>query len=200
MKTLLAALLCALFNATALAQGKPDPDGLLTPMEPSLPQRQPAPEMAPVMHGVNGPRPWRVTEEIDPLTDQLTVHARRNADSALFLPFSQVVQPVLTIACWENRTQVYLSFEGRFLDRGQGQVTYRIDEQPARFATWNYDNSGTMIGHFSGRTAIPLAREISGAERLVVRFTPFSHSTWTVEFSLPESEEIIEQVRAACHW
>lgn len=143
---------------------------------------------------------WQIRETIDPITDQTTIHASVPANRVLHLDFGRTINPRLTIACWQNRTQIYATFREHFIGSGEATVMWRIDDQNAQTTTWRYDNAGNGIGHYSGRRAIPLVRQLNGAERFIIRFTPFSESTWTVEFNVTGSDDVISRVSEACHW
>ena len=145
-------------------------------------------------------RTWRIDEEQDPITGTQNLHFVKNSLEPVYRDFGRRHQPALVIACWQNRTQVYVDIPETYLGRDEVLVQVRLDDEPAETVRWRYATSGNALGYFSGSTAIPLARRLSAAHELTIRFTPFSENTWTIQFDLEESAQAVARVRGACNW
>lgn len=143
---------------------------------------------------------WRVEREPDPISGSENVFASSSSADELRLAFNQIVYPALHVACYNNNTQVYLTFSDKYLGSGRYPVTVRVGAEAAFSEMWQIASGGDAIGHFRGDQAIPFLRRIAGADSMAVRFTPFSENTWTVEFDLTNIDLAVEQVSAACHW
>lgn len=145
-------------------------------------------------------RRWTLSRDRDPITGTTNYHARVRSKDAIYMEFSRQIDPNLVLACYADNTQVYVNFPETYIGRDTLTVTYRLDGQPARTENWAIGSSGRNVGAFSGRRAIPLVRQLSEADQLVVRLTAFSQPQWTITFDLEGIESVVSDVREACGW
>lgn len=144
---------------------------------------------------------WYFTgSRLDPLTDTINIHAVNSSNGPINLEFGRQVLPMLTLGCYQDRTQVYVAFPEKHIAIDDIRVRWRLDGGAIQDEVWRVASDNSTVGHFSGRTAIPLARQLADADELVVSITPFSESNWTMVFDLTGIDSVVEQVRAACSW
>jgi len=144
---------------------------------------------------------WHFTgSRIDPLTDTINTHAINTSNGPIYLEFGQQVMPTLTVGCYQDRTQVYIAFPEKHIAIDDIRVRWRLDGGAVQNEVWRVASNNSSVGHFSGRTAIPLARQLADAEELVVSLTPFSESNWTMTFDLTGIDSVVAQIRSACSW
>lgn len=126
-------------------------------------------------------------------TRSLRTHANR---------YGQQRPLILTIVCRENKTNAHISFAEHFMSdiQGGGKVTYRVDAKPAKNRNFRESNDHSVLGLWGGGSSIPWLRELFGAEKLIVRATPFSESAVEGEFNISGLEEVINPLREACNW
>lgn len=80
---------------------------------------------------------WDFSVEIDPLTDQITLHAYRASNDRVGGAYGVWYRPDLTLACYENRTQFYIREPDAYLGSiGRPRVTYRINSEQAVSSLW----------------------------------------------------------------
>jgi type VI secretion system protein VasI len=83
---------------------------------------------------------------------------------------------------------------------GGGTVTYRVDRLPPRTQPFSVSNDNKSLGLWGATSAIPFIKSLFGAERLLLRATPFRESDLNLEFNVSGLEEAIKPLRTACKW
>ena len=96
---------------------------------------------------------------------------------------------------------MYLATHCHLTDhRDYGEVDWRIDKQPMRVLHMDESTDHKALGLWVGSQSIPQIKKMFGAEKLTVRFTPYSGSPETVTFPIAGLEEAIKPLRETCHW
>lgn len=108
----------------------------------------------------------------------------------------------LTIRCMENTSSAYFVFGDQFLSdiQGYGRITYRIDDKKAETKSFIASTDHKALGLWSGESAIPFIKKLSGAKQMIVRMTPYNESPLTVTFDLRGFDAAIKPVSEACKW
>ncbi|SMF05206.1 type VI secretion system protein VasI [Tistlia consotensis] len=145
---------------------------------------------------------WRVTIERSKIDDTTNVFMFLDARGEIRRRFGGTGYPTLVIACRENKTGLWLTFAGHFMaDNGSyGDVTFRIDSEKAFDRSLSESTDHEALGLWSGDRSIPFIKQLFGKKTLLVRATPFSESSLTMEFPITGVEDAIEPLRKACHW
>lgn len=149
----------------------------------------------------HGPGNWDLRSSINPLDDSTTTIALlfENAERKGF----GEKRGSLIIRCRSNETDVYISW-GKYLGNDSGSIyeetkniTLRLDNQKATTTSWDVstDNEATFAPK-----AIPLAREIATASRMVAQTIPFGESPRTLEFDLTGAADAVKGVAETCNW
>lgn len=108
----------------------------------------------------------------------------------------------LTLRCMENSTSAILLFGDHFMadTNGYGDVTFRVDNQPAFTRGLDESTDHMALGLWNGGSAIPFIKKLFDGKTLVVRATPFSESPITATFTIAGLKEKIASLREACKW
>lgn len=81
-----------------------------------------------------------------------------------------------------------------------GDVTYRLDDAPARTKGFTESTNNRSLGLWRGNQAIPFAKEMLDHDEMLVRMTPYGESAVTARFRISGLREAIAPLRAACAW
>lgn len=113
----------------------------------------------------------------------------------------QTQRPTLILRCQENKTELILRTElNAAVEPGNLQAAtlrIRLDDKPA-FQT-NSGQSTDSKAYFI-RNPVAVAKQVEGAQRMLIGFTPFNSNPATIEFTTDGAKEAFKQVRAACKW
>ncbi len=145
---------------------------------------------------------WDVVTEISKIDDTKNVHMVVDSREPFIGRFGQEMRGTLYIMCRENETNLSIWFGGYYMSdhRGGGEITYRIDVLPAAKARFLESNNNEHLGLWSGATAVPFIKKMFSHDNILIRATPFSDSSVTMEFPITGIEDAIAPLRDACHW
>ncbi|WP_413616441.1 type VI secretion protein [Halomonas cupida] len=152
------------------------------------------------------PSPWSVTEKTSPVDDSKSVWLTTHSNETVPHRYRSggAAPAMLQIRCMENTTALYIEFNGQHMAsspyQNWGDVVVRVDANDARTISMDASTDNSLLGLFRGGQSIPLIRSMMGAERFLVRATPFNGSPITVTFNVSGLDEKIAPLRKACHW
>lgn len=150
----------------------------------------------------SGTGKWRVREEISKLDDTANVSLTLTSSDKHPGKFGGSKESTIFIACRENTTSIYVSFADHFMsdNAGGGEVTYRIDKKEAAKKSFRESSDNSVLGLWSGASAIPFIKGLVGGETLLLRAIPFSESAVTATFDIRGLENALKPLRTACKW
>lgn len=138
--------------------------------------------------------------ETSKFDDRTNVFLTTQSEEALSCRFNSGTA-TLVVRCLENTTSVVLVTGCHMADLGSyGKVEYRIDDRRASSVRMRESTDNKALGLWRGGQAIPFAKRLFGADRLLMRFTPYGESSMTASFDISGLEEAIKPLREACHW
>ncbi len=145
---------------------------------------------------------WDVTEDVSKFDDSRKVVLRLQSEDTSPGQFGGQRHSWLYAACRENETNLWMTFADNFMatSLGGGEVTYRLDKDPAARQAFSESNDNEALGLWSSRTAIAFLKDMIGKETLIVRATPFNESSVTVTYDIRGLEEAIKPLQTACNW
>lgn len=148
------------------------------------------------------PSKWLVSEDKSAFDDSRTVVLSLASNEPIRGQFGPAGPAMLYLRCMENTTVVYLWLNDLFLSdiEGYGMVEYRIDDQQAASANMSSSTDNKALGLWGGGKAIPFAKAMIGAERIVFRATPFNESPVEFSFDVVGLETAIKPLAEACAW
>ena len=142
---------------------------------------------------------WRVSQEVSPVDDSMTVLMKLNAENRVDVKgwgSDYASYPKLVIRCKENKTSVYINYDS-FLSTDDMTVLTRFDKNPAKKHSWGVSTDYEAVFAPSG---VSWAKKIANASKLFVRLTPYGESPVSATFDLTGSEEAMRPLRATCGW
>jgi type VI secretion system VasI family protein len=147
---------------------------------------------------------WRVSEDTSEMTDFDNIFASLQSENEVRHDFHhqrRTGKATLTIRCVDNRTDMYIVMDGKFLaDSGSfGSVDIRIDDNASRSFPLSESTDNEALGLWNGRP-IPLLKRMIGAESVRFEVTPFNEGAQVMRFDVEGIDNIIEQVRMRCGW
>ena len=144
---------------------------------------------------------WTKSVSSNPVDDTKTVVIIQEAEGTYTNRYGKVGRANIQILCEQNKTGLALVVPELYtLDNGGlGQVTFRVDDEPAfeRDMIAANDNGSMIV--VSG-PAISAVKEMIGGSRLLVRFITVSEPSMDVYFNLADLDGKITDVRAECGW
>jgi len=145
---------------------------------------------------------WDVEIETSKIDDSKNVFLFVDSIEPVRNRYGSSVRSKLTLRCRENVTSLSIWFGGHFMSdtESHGDVTYRIDTETAQTKRFRESTNHKHLGLWSGPSAIPFIKDIFDHEVLLVRATPFSESSVTMEFPIAGIESEITPLRKACGW
>ncbi|WP_306115760.1 type VI secretion system-associated protein TagO [Roseovarius sp. MMSF_3305] len=146
---------------------------------------------------------WNIQRETSEFKDTTDVFVTVSSDEPIGCNrFGTPSRAVLMLRCLENTTSLIINTDCHLASgfQGYGKVEYRIDDQPASSRSFDASTDNKALGLWSGNKSIPLIKQLFGAERLLVRFTPFNQSPVTAKFEVSGAEDAVTDLRSACNW
>jgi type VI secretion system protein VasI len=146
---------------------------------------------------------WDIRSETSAFQDTTDVYMRLESEGVVACnQFGPSQKATLLLRCMENSTNLYIATNCHLASgfHGYGEVEYRIDQNKARTKQFDSSTDNKALGLWSGGTAIPMIKEMFGAETLLVRFTPFNMNPVTASFPISGTESAVSELRKACHW
>ena len=148
----------------------------------------------------SGTGQWKVQQEISPIDDSQNVYMILEAEEEVDVRGWGwgATRPRLVVYCKENKTNVYIDYNSSlgFIEDYITVLT-RFDRHPAQENRWGLSTDKEAIFAPEG---VPWAREIAGAQKLFVRFTPSGERPVSATFNLVGSAEAMRPLREACSW
>lgn len=145
---------------------------------------------------------WVVRLEKSDFKDTTDVYMTVQSDEPVSCGYSGRQEITLFVRCLENTTSVILATHCHVTSGhgGYGQVEYRIDDRKAESRGFNESTNNRSLGLWSGGRAIPFAKKMFDAKRMIVRFTPYGDNPVTASFDISGLKEAITPLREACSW
>lgn len=137
------------------------------------------------------PVTWVETEEIDPITRQVTrvVGRLANADDP-------ANAPSLHIRCKNNRTQLFVNW--RTYVGTAARVVSRIDDQIIGERGWEVSTDNTTT--FYPESPIPTIKRLIESDRYAIRARNMSGDEFTAVFELEGISDAVTSIRELCNW
>jgi len=146
---------------------------------------------------------WLSHVETSKLTDQTTVVLAVNSIEKVDCGWNRGDYIQLVIRCMENTTAIYFSTGCHMTSskyNSYGDIDYRVDNEKAGKISGDASTDNRALGLWRGGKSIPFIKKLLGREKLIVRMTPYSESSFTAEFNIAGLDESIKPLREACGW
>jgi len=145
---------------------------------------------------------WYIRSDVSPLTDETNVYIRAHSENAVIDRFGNSGTGSILFRCKENTTSFIVEANDMFLSdiQGYGRIEYRIDDLAHRSTNLRVSTDNSALGLWRGYNAIPFIEQLFGAERLVIRLTPYNSSPVTMEFDISNIEQAVGELRESSHW
>lgn len=145
---------------------------------------------------------WRIQEDKSKIDDSRSVYLQLKSIDTFQPKYKSPLNVSLTLRCLENTTSVIFSFGGVFMsdNRGNGKVTFRIDDNEAFNKSLIESSDNQALGLWRGSSAIPFIKSLKNGKRLLIRFSPFNDSNYTVSFDTNGLNNAIFPLADACKW
>lgn len=116
--------------------------------------------------------------------------------------FMGTVRITFRVRCVENTTAVIITSDCHLASGfdGKGRVEYRIDAREQQARTFTESTNNRSLGLWDGGSSIGFVQQLSGAERLLVRFIPLKENRVTAALDIAGLREAIAPLRQAFHW
>ncbi len=146
---------------------------------------------------------WVVRTDKSEFKDTTDVYLSLTSENPLHCRnYGTPVKAQLFLRCSENTTSMFLATDCHLASghRGYGQVEYRFDDRAAGEKGFDASTDNSALGLWSGGKAIPMIKQMIGADRAIFRFTPYGQSPVTAKFQISGLEEVIKPLRKECGW
>lgn len=144
---------------------------------------------------------WQVSNSVSEIDDTTNVYLSLTSESDIAGRFSGPGPMILNIHCRENKTLLYIYFNGLHMsDYQYGTVTYRLDSKKAQKKKMHESTDHSALGLWNGGDAIPFVKAMFGNEKLLLQATPLGENAVTANFQINGLEEAIRPLRESCNW
>ena len=145
---------------------------------------------------------WKHYSGTSKIDDSKSVFLSLQSTNEIAGKYGRPKRGTIRLRCFENTTSVNIAFGDYFMSdiQGYGRVTYRIDRKPAATVNMTESTDHSVLGLWNGGRSIPFIKRLFGTSLLVLRATPYSESTQTLEFATGGIDEAIKPLREACGW
>lgn len=145
---------------------------------------------------------WAIETEQSPLDDSTGVFLWLESEEDLPGPYGQSGPFLFHLRCFEDTTSAIFYFNDHFMSsiQNSGRVEYRIDQGEPQTVNMVESTDNEALGLWRGRQAIPWIESLIGAERLIIRATPFNGGTYTATFDIRGLDAAIVPLRETCGW
>lgn len=144
---------------------------------------------------------WDLSTSINPIDDSTTVHLIAEAVDTYTNRYGRTGRANIQILCERNTTglalvlpELYTSDNG-----GLGNVTFRVDDEPAFERQMISANDHGSLAMLSGN-AISALKEIVGGTLLLVQFITVNEPAMMARFDLDGIDDGIAAVQDECGW
>jgi len=167
-------------------------------VEPVRPQPVPMQVAAEPIEAAEAQSKWIKTQTVSEFDDSRNVYLTLNADFPVAGRYGAVT-PTLVVRCRESTTSAIIDWK-QYLGLDETTVEYRVDDAPARTQRWGISTNNESAGLWYGGSAIPFAKSIAEANRLVARVTPYGENTVAATFTVAGLGRELSEVAEACGW
>lgn len=146
---------------------------------------------------------WTVRTDKNKLTDQTDVFLSLESEEPINCSWSRGERVQLTVRCHENTTALIVNTGCHMTSstyNDYGDVTYRLDQEPAKTVSMTESTDNRALGLWSGSRSIPLLKQMLGKSEMIVKMTPYGSSPVMTTFQIAGLDEAIESLRKACSW
>lgn len=146
---------------------------------------------------------WNVRIETSKMTDETSVFMSLESKEEVSCGYSRGGAVTLVVRCLENTTSMIFSTDCHMTSskyNDYGDVTYRLDDDPAKVKGFIESTNNRSLGLWSGGSSIPVIKSMFGKNSLLARMTPYSENPFTATFNISGIEAEIEPLRKACGW
>lgn len=147
---------------------------------------------------------WSISERRSEMTDFQNIFASLSSENQVWHQYDfqrRTGRARLLVRCMDNRTALTIGMDGKFLadNGGYGSVSVRIDDATARTYRFRESTDNMVLGLWRG-SAIPLLKNLIGAEEVRFEITPFNESAQVMRFDVRGIDNVIARVRDRCSW
>ncbi|MGV0817151.1 type VI secretion system-associated protein TagO [Martelella sp. AMO21009] len=146
---------------------------------------------------------WRVRSETSKLTDMTNVFIQNDSKEDIYCGRYSNSPATIIVRCMDNVTSFYVSTDCHLASSdysNYGEVTYRLDDEPADKIDMDASTSNEALGLWRGDRAIPFIKRMLEADRLLLQFTPYGQNSVLAEYDISGLNEVIKPLRDACNW
>jgi len=140
--------------------------------------------------------PWRLRTEVSEIDDSTNVFISTGAEEPSAGRYGDAVQPVLTVRCMENETDVIIDW-AMYITIDEVDVLTRLNKTPATTRSWlmSTNREATFAPN-----PIKFINEMTKHYRLLAKVTPYGENAVTTSFTIAGLETYLPALRKACHW
>lgn len=137
---------------------------------------------------------WRVTDQVDPISDRKGAIFQLPAE-----PTSRTVfTPALVIRCVRGQLELFVN-SGAWLGFDAQRITLRFDTNPPRTATWSTSSNYRSVFFPGNRRALEdFLQQLAASERLTVQVTPSNETPLPLVFPLAGVSEVVAEALELC--
>lgn len=149
------------------------------------------------------PGDWVSHVETSKLTDKTNVFLSVRSKEVISCGFGFRDKIDLTIRCQDEKTSLIFVTGCHMVSseyNDYGDVTYRLDKDPAQKRRFDESTNHKALGLWSGSEAIPFIKGLFGKSSMLVKMTPYSESPFTATFDVTGLADVIKPLREACKW
>ncbi|EHI3751001.1 type VI secretion protein [Salmonella enterica] len=140
---------------------------------------------------------WKTDIKTSPIDDSKNVVIFINGDNSFRSPFGETITPSLYIACRENKTELFISWDV-YLGLDETTMIYRIDKQKAVNKTWLI-STDTKAVFYNGKV-IDFIKRLESGQKLFTQITPYNENPVSTTFNLSGLSEAIKPLQESCGW
>ena len=141
---------------------------------------------------------WRIREDKSKMDDSKMVILTKDADASIQVWLSQV-KPTLHIRCLEKKIELFMiagtAAQPEFGQYNKNTVEVRVDDNKPYKELWGQSTDGQAL--YAPHPLI-MAKKLSNAKNVLIRFTPFNVPPATVEFTTTRLGQLLPKVANAC--
>ena len=152
----------------------------------------------PVQVAVPPAADWRVSQDQSKMDDSKMVILTKEADAPIQSWLNQT-KPTLHIRCLEKKIELFMiagtAAQPEYGQYNKNTVEIRIDDSKPYKELWGQSTDSQAL--YAPHPLI-MAKRLSNAKRVLIRFTPFNVPQATVQFTTTGLEQLLPQVVNAC--
>lgn len=156
----------------------------------------PEPEPAPPENA--GGEQWQLSQETSNLDSRKDVWLHVSSDNTQPNQIGRPEHARLWVRCMNNSTNVFVTFNDYTPDNQN--VRYKLDDGPVRKKWMVHMQGGEGVGLWSGKSAIPLAKELFDQKKLVVAYNSYNNFNLEFVFDVSGLRARIDPLAQSCGW